>query len=684
MNFISLFDPLDQSSIALSTHYNYFLVIVALGIAFIASYVAFSLTERLSRSLPKLIKTTWLSAGALSMGTGIWAMHFIAMLAYQLPIAIQYDLLTTLLSVIPAVFASIIILNNIQSNNPSRKIILWNSVLMGSGIGAMHYIGMSAMRVDAIMKYDPALFILSIIIAVVLSAASLQAHKFLPKALSRNSKNEYHPVYAAIIMGFAISSMHYAGMMAVSFYPSPTPVSLSQEHPIDTVNLAIIIAGASFFIITMLLVSIRISQHREAEKLLLASEEMLKITVSERTAELRSAKDEAERANHAKTDFLSKMSHELRTPMNAIMGFAQLLEIDTHEPLSPGQRDSVNEILQASRHLLDLINEVLDIARVDSGRMDMAMEGVEVSHVLVECKTLISPLAQQRNITLVFKSNNQLLAYVDRIRFKQALINLLSNAVKYNKENGTITLSCEAEGDHFLKITITDTGIGIPKDRYHEVFGEFNRLNAERSEIEGAGIGLALTKRLIELMDGKIGFSSVEGEGSSFWISVMQFPEQLNLLNQDIEQCKEIMDTLNHETGSNVHDILYVEDNPASLRLIRDLFTNCSSINLLTATHPEEGLLIAKQKQPSLVLLDINLPEINGYELLAQIRAIPSLENIPAIAITAIDYETGKTQALEAGFNAFISKPVDINILSSQIKKYLAIDNEQPTQPIQS
>ncbi|MCF8474268.1 MAG: PAS domain-containing protein [Emcibacter sp.] len=392
------------------------------------------------------------------------------------------------------------------------------------------------------------------------------------------------------------------------------------------------------------------------------------------------AREEAENANRAKSQFLSSMSHELRTPMNAIMGFGQLLKMEEDPPLNESQKENVNEIIRAGHHLLDLINEILDLAKIESGRVDLSIETVGLTDIINDCLQLITPLAQNRDIKITLNQNNipltlselsqkQIAVKADRTRLKQILINLLSNAVKYNRDNGELIVGFDDRENNIMRISITDTGHGISLEKQKQLFMPFSRLGAENTGIEGTGIGLVITKNLIELMGGCIGVESHEDKGSTFWIEIIcdtLLPSQENKPIKKTHQTTRIK-----STSEDAHTILYIEDNPANLRLVTQLLTRKKNMHMWSAHEPLLGLELAKEHKPDLILLDINLPGMDGYEVLKHLRSREDIKNTPVIAVSANAMPKDIEKGLAAGFNDYVTKPIDINNLLRAIKTAL-------------
>ena len=373
--------------------------------------------------------------------------------------------------------------------------------------------------------------------------------------------------------------------------------------------------------------------------------------------ELRLAKLAAEQANEAKSEYLSRMSHELRTPLNAILGFAQLLELDD---LDTEQRDNLGHILSGARHLLSLINEVLDIAAIEAGRLSLSLEPVALADVAAETVSLIRPLADQQNIVVVgpeVSCSTHVLG--DRQRLKQVLLNLLSNAVKYNREGGSVQLACEPLDGGRLRIMVTDTGLGVPPDAVERLFVPFERVTNEQSSIEGTGLGLPLSKRLAEAMGGTLDLVSTPGQGSTFWVELplVESPVAQEDRQEQAGQAPE--EERVSQTGPAI-TVLYIEDNMSNLRLVERVLGRRPGIRLISAMRPELGLELATEHHPDLVLLDLHLPDMPGEVVLRRLQTNPRTAGIPVVILSA-DARAGLIQRLlEQGARAFLTKPLDV------------------------
>lgn len=387
-------------------------------------------------------------------------------------------------------------------------------------------------------------------------------------------------------------------------------------------------------------------------------------------AELILSREEAHRANMAKSEFLSSMSHELRTPMNAIMGFGQLLEMDAD--ITPDQRDYVKEIRKAADHLLDLINDILDLSRIETGRIEISPETIAYDELLKECFTLLNPLAEKKSLSLIPEYQPGIYLTADRLRLKQVLINLLTNAIKYNKPEGYVKVRCSAGKDK-ARISVEDNGKGIPADRMDQLFEPFNRLGKEMLDIEGTGIGLTISKKLVELMDGSIGAESEEGIGSTFWIDLPMSPRET--LHSPQPTPRDTPDTVDLEAGP--HKILYIEDNPSNLRLVEQILHKQENLVLFAAPTPAIGLELAEAHRPELVLLDLNLPEMDGFTILKKIRNSEWGQGVPVVAVSASAMADDIEEGRAAGFDEYLTKPLNIREFLTVVQRFLHTNGKE-------
>lgn len=396
------------------------------------------------------------------------------------------------------------------------------------------------------------------------------------------------------------------------------------------------------------------------------------------------AREEADQANRAKSHFLSSMSHELRTPMNAIMGFSQLLKIEKLTPLNEVQKDNVDEIILAGNHLMTLIDEILDLAKIEAGSVDLSMENVFIGKVMAESLQLIMPLAQRRGIEISLHQNDldisledlsqqNMMARADYSRLKQVLINLLSNAVKYNNENGKIIINCNQVNEKQISIGITDTGLGLSRSQQEQLFTSFNRLGAEQTEVEGTGIGLVISKNITELMGGYINVESQPGVGSTFSVILTCEPVKLGFEHyQNNIDTNPILSEIPFSELGHSHNVLYIEDNAANMRLVNTLLGRLPNLNVLTAVEPVLGIELAIKHLPDLILLDINLPGMNGYDVLKCLKESEITKDIPVVAISANAMTKDIEKGIQAGFMEYIVKPVDVTKLLQIVCKVLA------------
>ena len=412
---------------------------------------------------------------------------------------------------------------------------------------------------------------------------------------------------------------------------------------------------------------------------------------------LTATKNEAERANQAKTQFLSGLSHELRTPLNAILGFGELLQADLQHPLAEAHRRPVHEMLNGARHLLRLINDVLDLAVVESGKLQITLAPVPVRTLLHSCLALLQPLAVARSIALPLDTGaltmpagaGVVTVLADQTRLKQVLLNLLSNAIKYNRVGGAVRVACTAapagpDGQHLLRISIADDGPGLDAVQQARLFDPFERLDASRSTVEGAGLGLAVSRSLMQAMDGSIGLDSVRGQGSTFWVELPVGPSQVSspTLQPLAQRSTDTARSAALQASQTVNPtatvlcsrdtVLYIEDNPVNVLLMEAMLALLGRPQVVVATTADDGLLQAQTLQPTLILLDIELPDMHGFEVLRRLQSQAACADIPVLAVSANAMPADIRNGLAAGFAHYLTKPLELAQLRHAITTTLA------------
>jgi signal transduction histidine kinase/ActR/RegA family two-component response regulator len=430
---------------------------------------------------------------------------------------------------------------------------------------------------------------------------------------------------------------------------------------------------------------------READERARAQEEVMRLNerlegrVQERTRQLEAINEElalameaANSANAAKSAFLSSMSHELRTPLNAILGFAQILTSESLPTNVTQKREFANHILKSGRHLLTLINEILDLAKVESGTVALSMEPVALDDMLAECRDMVEPMGRPRKIRMLFPDATGAVVLADRTRLKQVLLNLLSNAVKYNREMGAVVFDCAPQGPSRVRLSVQDTGLGLRADQLDALFQPFNRLGQENGGEEGTGIGLVVTRRLVELMGGSIGVSSSVGVGTVFWIELALTEPVPSALPSGTVLPLGRKEAQPHGIA---HTLLYVEDNPANLRLVQEIVAFRPELHLLAAHDAHLGIEMAKAHSPDLILMDINLPGMSGTDALAELRRDPRTSHIPVLALTANAMPRDVEKGLNAGFYRYLTKPINIEEFNEAIASTLAMIDAQRAEP---
>jgi adenylate cyclase len=772
---------------ALPSAYDPILVIASILVACLAGYAALSIAGRIAITEKRTATFWWLIGGAYTMGTGVWTMHFIAMLAFKLPIPVRYDFLITLLSTLPAILASGLMLSLISRTTVERTRLVFGGTFMGAGIGAMHYTGMAAMRMDALMLFDPVLLALSVVVAVVLSVAALYTN-LLARIKGGATLFNWARLGAALFMGCAVSGMHYTGMAAAYFFPGDA------VNVVDAGLGPMVLGGwagmASVFItglaIIMTLVDRRLEEAARSERLshsrllqaiesisdgfalydtddrlvlcnrrfrermspsrrdrlrlqgmlfkdiirgaaeaglipdaegrvdawmaermarhgnpsgLLVqrwgdgwmqlnerrSEDLGTVTVYTDITELKQkemeleyavaeaeqARAEAEEANRAKSAFLANMSHELRTPLNAIIGYSEML---AEEAEDSGQEDlftNLQKIRSAGKHLLDLINDILDLSKIEAGKMEVHLETFDVSAMLQEVVSTIAPLMEKNGNRLEFRCTEDLVTMrADLTKVRQALFNLLSNACKFTS-GGVITLGVTRErldGAGWLSFRVSDTGIGISPEQMKRLFQAFSQADASTAQkYGGTGLGLIISRRFCQMMGGDITVESALGMGSTFTVRLPidgVKPETTPTPQRD----GAFAGTLTPPEG--VPSVLVIDDDSAVHDLMRR-FLDKQGFHMVGAQSGEQGLRLAKELQPAAITLDVLMPGMDGWAVLTRLKADPVLAPIPVIMITTLN---DRNMGFALGATDFLTKPINREYLARLLQKYRCAD----------
>ena len=460
--------------------------------------------------------------------------------------------------------------------------------------------------------------------------------------------------FAKIIILFVLIFISLANFLSwIAFSPNPNTYLLT---PLN-ISIYLIFTGVYIYLIIIVtgsfLKALNIQANIEHDDNLSLKKELNKRNNIEN--ELKSAQYESEKSNKAKTDFLSSMSHELRTPMNAILGFSQIMRDDT--TISDKNKSYINEILRAGDHLLELINEVLDLSKVESGRIELLVKPVEVDSVINECLVLMEVLAKKRNIAISKKGETGTVVSVDETRLKQVLLNLISNSIKYNHDSGSVAVDVQIIDKKILRISVKDSGYGIPKDQLSEIFQPFNRLNHGNSKIEGTGIGLTLTKRIVELMNGQIDMISEIGKGSTFWVD---FPIEHSQEYRPLKGLRDNNTDLLYENKNALYSILYIDDNPSNIKLVEEIINQRKDIQFISSHTPELGFELAQTRHFDIIFMDIDQNSIDSYQILEIFKADTEINVIPIIALTD---KTGP-RYIEYGkavFDEYLSKPLNVD-----------------------
>ncbi|WP_138754591.1 MHYT domain-containing protein [Paenibacillus sinopodophylli] len=656
------------------------LVVVSYIVAVVASYTVLVMVERLSMA-KGLQRWGWLLFGSIAMGMGIWSMHFVGMLAFSLPEPVSYDLRIVLVSVLAAIAGSFVALVIVGRSHPKLSHIVTGGVLLASGISAMHYIGMAAMRID--IDYNPLYFTLSIAIAVAASIIALWLAIYFRK--DKGSTGEWLKLGSALLMGAAIAGMHYTGMTGAEFHEMDTSATaagilLNQKW------LAYYISTGTLVTLALSIIGIYISKkfaHKDSElqqksdEIYLMNQELRQLNehledlVAVRTEQLAKAHDEAIQANLIKSQFLANMSHELRTPLNAIIGYSEMLQEEAEELGEASFVDDLTKISKAGNHLLALINDILDISKIEAGKMELHLETSSLPDLIQDVLTTIGPLIQGKGNQLETVCEEDGLIEADVTKLRQILINLLSNANKFT-EAGSIRFEVykESKGEQLgYAFRVRDTGIGMTPAQLAKLFQPFTQADASTTrKYGGTGLGLAISQRFSQIMGGDIQVESEFGEGTTFtcWLPSSSPSEAVNLplLMKEIAAQSEDL--------SGQVSILLIDDEAFNRELMQRYLAK-TGWKLAFADNGMEGIELARKLKPKVICLDILMPSMDGWSVLGALKSDPELADIPVViwSMTS-DRKLGYT----LGAAEFLMKPVQREQLVTVMDKYV-VNREQ-------
>jgi signal transduction histidine kinase/ActR/RegA family two-component response regulator len=647
----------------LTGHYEIPLVLVSIFVAIVASYSALSLAGRVTESKGRA-RYAWTVGGAIAMGSGIWAMHFVGMLAFSLPIPIAFDIPITVASLLLPIAASGLALWQVGRVDLGRVRLALSALLMGLGINAMHYTGMAAMRMAPGIVYDPWLFALSVLIAIGASALAL----WIAFRLRRNTPSVWLPrVGAAVVMGFAIVGMHYTGMAAASF--PQDAVCMAARAGTQSGGLAVLVVIASFGVLSMALMASVFDARLEANARILV---MSQGTAAEREQLLvreRAARDQAEHLSAMKDEFLATLSHELRTPLNAMLGWAGMLQRGVKDEAT--LRRGLETIERNARAQGQLIDDLLDMSRIVAGTLRLDVQRVDLARTIEAALGTVQPAVLARQIAL----HTELAADVGEVhgdpgRLQQVLWNLLSNAVKFTPNGGSVQVVLTRDGDDAL-VRVSDSGIGIAPDFLPHVFDRFRQQDASITRRHGGlGLGLAIVRQLVELHGGTIAADSAgENTGTTFTLR-LPLAAPASAGSPDAAPATAALMALADLSGLSV---LLVDDAPDTLDVIEQILQGCGAATL-AASGAAMALALLDRERPDVIVSDIGMPDIDGFELMRRIRRRPhdAGGEIPAIALTALTRQDDYERALQAGFDDYLAKPVDAGALVARIAEVAA------------
>ena len=629
----------------LDGQYESSLVLASFLVAILASYTALNLVERVSHAAAPAARW-WIAGGAFAMGTGIWSMHFVGMLAFRLPIPLGYDFAITLLSWAIPVLVSALALWQVRRPRPAAKHLAVSALLLGGGIAAMHYIGMAALQMEPGIVYDPRLVATSVAIAIAAAGASLWI------AFRLRSNRTPHVwrfrAVAAVVMGAAIVGMHYTGMAAAGFPAGSVCRAIAGHFEMSELASLVIVATLAVLAIALLtsVYDARLEAHSHA-----ANERRLQL---ERES---AARAEAERLGALKDQFLATLSHELRTPLNAVLGWVQLLRLKRDEATL---QKALETIERNARLQAQLIEDLLDMSRIVTGKVRLESERVDLAQVVEAAIETAKPAAIAKQIALdTFVEGPAQQVFGDPSRLHQILWNLLSNAIKFTPAGGRIAVRLAHDGGHALA-TVEDTGSGIDAAFLPYVFDRFRQADASTTRVHGGlGIGLSIVRQLVELHGGTVAATSRgAGQGATFSV-------RLPLAAEAAPACRAAADGVLQVRPAASFDlsgkrILVVDDEADARQMLAHLLRECRA-EVLLAAGAEEALRLLRQHRPHVIVSDIGMPGVDGFELIRRVRRMPDpeLAGIPALVLSAFAGAEDRARARRDGFDCYLAKPVE-------------------------
>jgi len=659
----------------LTGHYETPLVLISILVAIAASYSALSLAGRVSESRGRAV-AVWIVGGAIAMGSGIWAMHFVGMLAFRLPIPIAFDVPLTLASLLLPIAASCLALWQVSRAELGPVRLAVSAVLMGIGINAMHYTGMAAMRMEPGIVYDPWLFALSVAIAIGASGLAL----WIAFRLRHNTPNIWLPrVGAAMVMGGAIVGMHYTGMAAASFPLDSVCTAASSGVNHDT--LATLVVIATFGVLGFAMLASLFDARLEANARVLA---ISQVTAAERQDLLmreRAARDEAERLSALKDEFLATLSHELRTPLNAILGWASMLQRGGRD--EEGFRRGLETIERNARAQGQLIDDLLDMSRIISGNLRLDVQLIEPEKVVEAALGTVHPAAVAKKIDLrvdIARRPGDMRGTVlgDPARLQQVMWNLLSNAVKFTPNGGMVQVMLGRDGQEVV-LRVADSGIGIAPDFLPHVFDRFRQQDASITRKHGGlGLGLSIARQLVELHGGTIGVSSPGPHaGTTFTVRLPLAEAPAPAPQPQVPSAAAQATRQGDLAGVKV---LLVDDVDDTLEVLQQILQHTGA-TIMAASSAGKALALLEREQPDVIVSDIGMPDVDGFELIRRIRRRSAGAGgaIPAIALTAFTRQDDRQKATQAGFNDYLAKPVEPGSLVTHIAQVMGQRGQRET-----